>query len=86
MGYQYYLHFKGKRPIVLKHEKEFSEQYLETARRWFLAKYPTNPVLMDNQRSHLLVRRQANEISVMNQWVLYNSQTHDYFYRIWGFK
>ena len=85
-GYEYYLHFKSKQMVDLKHASEYEEKYCENARRWFLAKYPQSASLMDNQHLHLLARRKNTEISVINQWLLYNIRTDDYFYRIWGVK
>jgi hypothetical protein len=85
VGFDSWIRFNSPTGVTLRNAKEFKPYISEAGRSFFAEKYKDDRVLQESVSNYEYLVRTKNEVgSIVNEALLVNKNTHDYFYRIWG--
>ena len=85
LGLDDWIRFKYPTSVHLRKAEEFKPSIAEVGRRWFEKKLPDDRALTDSADEYQYVVRSEHTISgAVNEGLLINKKSHDYFYRTWG--
>ncbi len=84
-GFDSWIRFKSPTPVHLRDAEQFKPSIEEVGRCWFAEKLPNDPALNDSADEYEYVVRSEHGVGQMiNETLLVNKKSHDYFYRTWG--
>lgn len=85
VGFDSWIRFNCPTGANLRNAKEFKPYIAEVGRVWFAEKYADDRVLCQPINNYeYFVRSENNVGNIVNEALLINKSTHDYFYRTWG--
>ncbi len=85
VGFDAWIRFKSASAVHLHHIGEFKPELTEVGRAAFAQKYENDPSLHQSPDSYEYLVRTEHEVGkVINEAMLVNKNTHEYFYRRWG--
>ncbi len=85
VGFESWIRFNAPNGVTLRDAKDFKPYIAEVGRSWFAEKYEKDKVLQESIGNYEYSVRTMNTVgNVINEGLLVNKNTHDYFYRTWG--
>ncbi len=85
LGFDSWIRFKSNSEIHLKNATDFKPYISEVGRSGFAEKYPGDRSLQQPVNTYdYLVRTEHTVGKIVNEALLINKTSHEYFYRIWG--
>jgi hypothetical protein len=85
VGYDSWLRFTSTNDVTLRNAKDFKSYISEVGRSWFAEKYPGDKALQQPVSDYQYMLRTKDTIgNIVNEGLLINKKTHNYYYRTWG--